>query len=71
MSQSVDRITVFYCPDGWWRLHAGERRWGRFLYRVDAEEAALRLAAQSRAQGRDAEVLVQPRYGELQPLKTG
>jgi len=71
VSKSDQQITVFYCPDGWWRIHAGGRRWGRFHYRVDAEEAALRLAAKARAGGRTAEVLVQQRYGELLPLKAG
>lgn len=70
MSTSAQQqITVFYCPDGWWRIHAEGRRWGRFQYRVDAEEAALRLAAKACSRGREAQVLVQQRYGELLPLK--
>ena len=71
MSKSSQPITVFYCPDGWWRILAEGRRWGRFHYRVDAEEAALRLAAKARAEGETAEVVVQQRYGELLPLKAG
>ncbi len=66
-SESVSDITIVHFPDGW-RLLSGDRRWGRFQYRVDAEEAALRLAAKSKAEGREARVLVQQRHGELLPL---
>ena len=44
----------------------GRRR--AFEYRIDAEEAALKLAAQARSQGQSAQVLVQDAYGELQGL---
>lgn len=63
-------ITIVHFPDGW-RILAEGRRWGRFNYRVDAEEAALRLARKLRAQGSDARVTVQSLTGELALLKTG
>jgi len=67
MSSPILRMTVFYAPEGW-RIDAGDRCWGRFQYRVDAEEAALRLAAEARAEGRDAEVLVKRLEGALMRL---
>ncbi len=54
-----------------WMITAQGKRWGQFLYRVDAEEAALRLAAKASAQGEDAEVLVQERAGEIRRLGAG
>jgi hypothetical protein len=51
-----------------WTITADGRRWGRFAYRVDAEEAALRLAAKGRGQGRPVEVLSQDPWGEMRPL---
>jgi hypothetical protein len=45
------------------------RRWGRFGYRVDAEEAAIRLAEKARAAGARVEVLVQGPLGEVEPLR--
>ena len=45
MSDQPTEITVLHFPDGWWRLVTGGARKGRFQYRVDAEEAALGLAA--------------------------
>lgn len=60
-------IAVLRFADGW-RILAGRHRWGRYEYRVDAEEAALRLARQSRLRGRPLEVLAQDAQGELRRL---
>jgi hypothetical protein len=49
-----------------WAIEVDGRLWGRFLYRVDAEEAALRLAAR---EGGAGEVLVQGAQGKLTRLK--
>jgi hypothetical protein len=56
---------------GMWTIIADGRRWGRFSYRVDAEEAALRLAAKGRALGRTVEVLSQDNWGEMHTLEAG
>jgi hypothetical protein len=60
-------LTIVYGPEGW-RIMASEEPWGRFAYRVDAEEAALRLARQAREQGRDVEIWVQDLSGRLEGL---
>ena len=52
-----------------WTIVAKGRRWGRFGYRVDAEEAVLKLAAQGRVEGQSVEVLIQNRFGEMRPLE--
>jgi len=52
-----------------WTITAQGRRWGRFAYRVDAEEAALRLAAKGRGQGQPVEVLIQSPWGEMRTLE--
>ena len=51
-----------------WTIVAQGRRSGRFLYRVDAEEAALRLAARERQGGQSVQVLIQAPWGEMQRL---
>jgi hypothetical protein len=61
------RFTIAYFPDGWRILTAG-RPWGRFDYRVDAEEAAIRLARRARRAGRTAEIWVQDMSGRLEGL---
>ena len=48
-----------------WLLTAPGNRLRRFPYRVDAEEAALRLAGDAMAQGDSVEVLVQNWAGEM------
>lgn len=53
-----------------WTIIANGKRGGRFPFRVDAEEAALRLAEGATAQGQASEVLVQGVGGEMRPLKT-
>lgn len=52
-----------------WTIVASGRRWGRFAYKVDAEEAALRLARRIDQSGEAVEVMVQERWGELRPLR--
>jgi len=53
---------------GGWRLIAPQGRWGLHMYKVDAEEAALRLAKQLRGEGVEVEILVQDSFGRLEPL---
>lgn len=60
-------LAVIRFADGW-RILAEQGRWGRFSYRVDAEEAAIRLARKARAQGREAHIWVQDPCGQLQGL---
>lgn len=51
-----------------WTIVAQGKRLGRFAYRVDAEEAVLRLAARSVDEGQTVEVLIQNAWGEMRPL---
>jgi hypothetical protein len=67
MSPDIRRIAVVYFSEGW-RIVAGRHRWGCYAYRVDAEEAALRLVEKARAHGASIEVLVQDNRGELRPF---
>ena len=60
-------LAVVRFPDGW-RILAKHGRWGRFAYRVDAEEAAIRLARKARAEGREVQVCVQDICGRLEAL---
>jgi hypothetical protein len=53
---------------GGWQLVAPQGRWGLYKYKVDAEEAALRLAERLWVQGVDVEILVQDTFGRLDPL---
>lgn len=53
--------------DGW-RILGPQGRWGRFAYRVDAEEAALRLARKARQEGREVRIWVQDICGRLEGL---
>ena len=52
-----------------WTIIAGGKRWGRFAFCVDAEEAALRLAGRAATDGYACEVLVQGVGGEMRRLK--
>jgi hypothetical protein len=64
-------IAVVRVKDSW-RIVTSKGCWGRFLYRVDAEEAALRLADDARRDGGPApQVLVQHRAGELTAIDSG
>jgi hypothetical protein len=64
----AEDFIVIRFGDGWCMLHSG-RRWGRFTFQVDAEQAAIRLAGTARAGGRDAGVYVQSQTGELRRLQ--
>lgn len=57
-------LAVVRFPDGW-RILAQHGRWGRFAYRVDAEEAAIRLARKARKDGREVRIWVQDLCGHL------
>ena len=67
MPPDIREIAVMYFPEGW-RIVAGRHRWGRYAFRVDAEEAALKLALRARRQGHEVTVLVQERHGEMRRL---
>ena len=67
MAPDIREIAVMYFADGW-RIVAGRHRWGRYAFRVDAEEAALKLAARAQRHGRELAVLVQERHGEMRRL---
>lgn len=60
-------LAVIRAHEGWTML-SRRGSWGRFAHRVDAEEAALRLAGRIRSQGGSVQVLVQSYGGELQPF---
>ena len=66
MNQSR-RIAVVRFRDEY-RIVAVDGYWGHFRFRVDAEEAALRLSAKARVIGDKVDVLVQGTFGELSPL---
>jgi hypothetical protein len=53
---------------GDWKVFGPSGAWRGFDYRVDAEEAALRLATQVTGAASEVEVLVQEPYGRLRPL---
>lgn len=56
--------------DGWTIIASG-RKWGRFAFKVDAEEAALRLAQQAADGGAEVQLMVQGAWGEMTPMKVG
>ena len=60
-------LAVVRFRDGW-RILAPNGRWGRFAYRVDAEEAAIRLARKARDTGRPVRIWVQDMCGQLDGL---
>lgn len=70
MTATPTEITVLHFPDGWWRIVTGGARQGRYQYRVDAEEAALGLAARLAKAGHAVRVFVQQPFGELVLLQT-
>jgi hypothetical protein len=61
-------LVVLRVGDAWSVLHSG-RRWGRFSFKVDAEEAAIRLASRSRVAGAEVRIYVQSSAGELTQLQ--
>lgn len=66
-SQNVSELAVVRIADGWSLMSHG-RRWGTFRYRVDAEEAGLRLLKIGALSGHPILLLVQNSVGELRPL---
>ncbi len=52
-----------------WTIESQGKPWGRFAYRVDAEEAALRLADRAATCGDKVQVLVRCLTGEVVALK--
>jgi hypothetical protein len=68
MTEDPTQLAVIWFSDQW-RLVTQNGAWGSFQARADAEEAALRLAAQVEAQGDQVRLLVQQPYGELLPLR--
>jgi hypothetical protein len=60
-------LAVLRHRDGW-RVFGPNGGWRTFAYRVDAEEAALRLASQAVGDTGPIHVLVQDPSGELRPL---
>lgn len=67
MAPDIREIAVMFFPDGW-RIVAGRHRWGRYAFRVDAEEAALKLAVRAQRHGRELAVIVQERHGKMRRL---
>ncbi|MFZ5720944.1 MAG: hypothetical protein ACOY5Y_15900 [Pseudomonadota bacterium] len=63
----MTQIAIVRFEDGW-QIVAGDGHWGRFGYRVDAEEAALRIAERIRSEGGEVEILAQDVFGHIQPL---
>ena len=63
----VIQIAIVRFRDGW-RIVAGEGHWGQFEYRVDAEEAALRIAERIRGEGQSVEIVAQDVFGHVEPL---
>ncbi len=66
MGQAMELAIVRF-EDGW-RIVSTLRRSRRFDYRVDAEEAALKIAADARAQGRAVTLLVQDLNTQMRVL---
>jgi hypothetical protein len=66
-SPAAIELAVARSGEGW-RIFGGDGGWGAFQFRVDAEEAALRLATKLRGEGFQVTVLVQDAGGELQAL---
>jgi len=53
---------------GGWKLIAPSHSQRTFKFKVDAEEAALRLAKEAAGRGEAVDVLVQGAYGEMTEL---
>lgn len=53
---------------GDWRVYKNGQDAGRFDYKIDAIEAAMRLVAKAQHAGTPAQILVQDPCGELSPL---
>ncbi len=63
----MDSVGIVRFRDGW-TVISGGRKWGRFAFKVDAEEAALRLAQEANAKGAPVEIVVQGSWGEMTPM---
>ena len=69
VTDQPNRIAVIRFNDEY-RIVAATGAWGRFRFRVDAEEAAIRVASRRSEGGAPCELLVQDSFGELLPLRT-
>ena len=69
MGQASEWAVVRF-SDGW-HVVSGQWRSGRFDYRVDAEEAALRLTATARKRGEPVRLLVQEANSQMRVLDQG
>lgn len=54
---------------GLWRVLGPDEFSRTYNWQVDAEEAALKMAARDRAHGADVQVLLQDRFGEMRSIK--
>lgn len=67
MHETVREFAVVRVEDGWCVL-SRERRSRRFDYRIDAEEAALKLCHEAEGRGASVKLLVQDGGGQLRPV---
>lgn len=70
MKDMIQELVVIRFADGW-RVIGGHGREKLYKFRVDAEDAALRLAAQAERGGGLVQVLIQAADGRLQALARG
>lgn len=70
MSDEKATIAVLRTGGLWRVLTRGETH-RTYDYRVDAEEAALKLADRARDAGQEPEILTQDRFGEMRLLRIG
>lgn len=70
MKDAIQELVVIRFADGWRVIgaHGGDKL---YKFRVDAEEAALRRAAQAERGGGQVQVLIEAADGRLQPLARG
>jgi hypothetical protein len=61
-------LAVLRHRDGW-HVFGPNGRWRHYDYKVDAEEAALRIARQAGGEASEVSILVQEPWGELRPLR--
>ena len=68
-----DRKSVFAVvrTGAFWRVMAPGETHRTYDFKVDAEEAALKLANKARDEGANIEILHQDKFGELRPLDFG
>jgi DNA-binding GntR family transcriptional regulator len=70
MKDVIQELVVTRFADGW-RVVGAHDCEKLYQFRVDAEEAALRLAAQAELRGDQVQVLIQAADGRLQALARG